>query len=85
MLGEVAEGVAGALLGDAAERNASPVRSGLATALEDIAGFAPLFLFLWAWLRYFERRPFRMLGLERGGAGAKLLRGALFGFAVSAA
>lgn len=73
------------LLGIAAERNASPERSGPGTALEDVAGFAPLFLFLGVWLRFFVRRPFRTLGLERHGAGAKVLRGALFGFVVPAA
>lgn len=63
----------------------SPVRSGLATTLQDVAGFAPPFLFPWVWLRFDERRPFRKLGPERGGTGAKVLCGALFGSAVSAA
>ena len=51
-----------------------------------ILSFAPLFLLLWAWLKWYEKRPFWTMGLERSGAGFKYLRGLLVGlgmFAVS--
>jgi membrane protease YdiL (CAAX protease family) len=51
-----------------------------------IMSFAPLFLLLWAWLKWYEKRPFWTLGLERSGAWLKYLRGLLVGlgmFAVS--
>ncbi len=51
-----------------------------------ILSFAPLFLLLWAWLKWYEKRPFWTMGLERSGAWFKYLRGLLVGlgmFAVS--
>ncbi|MBI1876679.1 MAG: hypothetical protein HYR94_00270, partial [Chloroflexi bacterium] len=51
-----------------------------------ILSFAPIFLLLWVWLLWYEKRPFWTLGLERQGAWFKYLRGLLVGlgmFAVS--
>ena len=60
------------------------------TALEQVIFlvllFAPIFLFLWGWLTWYEKRPFWTIGLERPGAGLKYLRGLWVGlimFAVS--
>ncbi|MDX3099807.1 CPBP family intramembrane glutamic endopeptidase [Nonomuraea angiospora] len=36
------------------------------TLLQTVAGHAPIFLLLWAWLRFYERRPFASLGLPWG-------------------
>ncbi|MGD8627371.1 MAG: CPBP family intramembrane metalloprotease [Anaerolineae bacterium] len=44
-----------------------------------VLGFAPIVLLLWAWLAWYERRPFWTLGFESPGAGKKLLRGVLAG------
>lgn len=51
-----------------------------------ILSFAPLFLLLWAWLKWYEKRPFWTMGLEWEGVWFKYLRGLLVGlgmFAVS--
>jgi membrane protease YdiL (CAAX protease family) len=51
-----------------------------------VLSFAPIFLLLWAWLKWYEKRPFQTLGLEWRGAGRKYLGGLLVGlvmFAVS--
>jgi membrane protease YdiL (CAAX protease family) len=51
-----------------------------------ILSFAPIFLLLWAWLKWYEKRPFWTLGLEWPGAWRKFLGGLLVGlimFAVS--
>ncbi len=60
------------------------------TALEQviflILVFAPIFLLLWGWLAWYEKRPLWTIGLERPGAVLKYLRGLLVGllmFAVS--
>ncbi len=60
------------------------------TALERtillILSFAPIFLLLWGWLKWYEKRPFWTLGLEWRGAWFYYLRGLLVGllmFAVS--
>lgn len=49
-----------------------------------IAQFAPSALALWLWLRFYERRPFWTLGLERTGALAHYGRGFLVGVALFA-
>ncbi len=59
------------------------------TALEQVIFlvliFAPIFLLLWAWLAFYEKRPFWTLGLERAGAAWKYLRGLLVGLLMFAA
>lgn len=44
-----------------------------------ILSFAPIFLLLWGWLKWYEKRPFWTLGLERRGAWFYYLRGVLAG------
>ncbi len=61
--------------------------SGFWMALQLISSFAGIFLFLWLWLKFYEKRPFHTLGFEKNGAllqyGRGLLLGALlFGGAV---
>jgi len=61
--------------------------SGFWMSLQLIASFAGIFLFLWLWLKFYEKRPFHTLGFEKTGAllqyGRGLLLGALlFGGAV---
>jgi membrane protease YdiL (CAAX protease family) len=50
-----------------------------------VLGFAPIVLLLWAWLAWYERRPFWTLGFEPQRAGKKLLRGVLAGAGTFAA
>lgn len=53
------------------------------TALEQVIFlvlvFVPIFLLLWTWLTWYEKRPLWTIGLERPGAGFKYLRGLLIG------
>jgi hypothetical protein len=44
-----------------------------------VLGFAPIVLLLWAWLAWYEHRPFWTLGFEPQRARKKLLRGVLAG------
>jgi membrane protease YdiL (CAAX protease family) len=44
-----------------------------------VLGFSPIALLVWAWVAWYERRPFWTLGFERQDALKKLLRGALVG------
>jgi membrane protease YdiL (CAAX protease family) len=46
--------------------------------------FAPIFLLLWAWLKWYEKRPFWTLGLEWQGVWFKYLRGLLVGLVMFA-
>jgi len=59
------------------------------TALEQtvflLFSFGPIFLLLWAWLAWVEKRPFWTMGLEKGGAVTKYLRGMLIGLVMFAA
>lgn len=48
-------------------------------ALWLIALFAPIYLLVWGWVRFFERRPFWTIGFERPGWLAKYGRGLLLG------
>ncbi|MCL7454869.1 MAG: CPBP family glutamic-type intramembrane protease [Anaerolineae bacterium] len=50
-----------------------------------VLGFAPIVLLVWAWLAWYERRPFWTLGFERQGARKELLRGVLAGVGAFAA
>jgi membrane protease YdiL (CAAX protease family) len=52
---------------------------------ENIVGFLPIYLGLWAWLRWSSKRRFRSLGLEKQGALRKALRGALIATLMMAA
>lgn len=47
-----------------------------------IGSFWGVFLLLWLWLRFYEKRPFFTLGFETSGALKKYLRGALLGAAM---
>lgn len=53
------------------------------TALEQtillVLAFGPLFLVLWGWLAWVEKRSLRTIGLERGDALKKYLRGVVVG------
>lgn len=57
----------------------APSRTGLAWSLILICSFGPFYLFIWAWLRLYERRPFWTLGFELPGWAAKYLRGVAAG------
>ena len=46
---------------------------------------ALIFAFVWAWVAWYERRPFSTLGLEPGGALHKYLRGLILGVVTFAA
>lgn len=56
-----------------------PLTSSAAFAAILIASFGTMTLLVWAWLRWFERRPFWTLGFERTGAVWKYVRGFLIG------
>ena len=56
-----------------------PLPSSAAFAAILIASFGGVILLTWAWLRWFERRPFWTLGFERAGALPKYARGFAFG------
>ena len=46
--------------------------------LQNVLAFAPIYLLLWAWLRFYEKRPFSSLGLKINPAALKQhLRGIL--------
>jgi membrane protease YdiL (CAAX protease family) len=53
------------------------------TALEQtillVLAFGPIFLLLWGWLAFVEKRPFWTIGVERDGAVWKYIRGVLVG------
>lgn len=49
-----------------------------------ILSFLPIFLLLWAWLKWYEKRPFWTVGLEWTGAWFKYLRGLLVGLVMFA-
>lgn len=49
-----------------------------------ILSFVLIFLLLWAWLKWYEKRPFWTMGLEWRGAGFKYGRGLLLGLAMFA-
>ncbi len=49
-----------------------------------VLSFAPIFLVLWLWLAFFEKRPLWTIGLERPGVIPKYLRGLLVGLVMFA-
>lgn len=53
--------------------------SGFWMALQLVFSFAGIFLFLWLWLKFYEKRPFHTLGFEKNGALLQYGRGLLFG------
>ncbi len=64
--------------------SADPLLDALRLVLLLIAQFAPSALALWLWLRFYERRPFWTLGLERAAAPMYYARGFLVGVALFA-
>lgn len=58
---------------------ATPALAAVALVVELLIGSATILLFLWLWLRFFERRPLCSLGLRSTGAPRQALRGALLG------
>ncbi len=47
--------------------------------IQNVAMFLPIYLALWVWLRFWSKRPFWTLGLERKHASLYVLRGAMIG------
>lgn len=56
--------------------------SGFWMSLQLISSFAGIFLFLWLWLKFYEKRPFSTLGFEKPGALMQYGRGLLLGVAM---
>ncbi|GAB4488840.1 MAG: type II CAAX endopeptidase family protein [Anaerolineales bacterium] len=56
--------------------------SGFWMSLQLISSFAGIFLFLWLWLKFYEKRPFYTLGFEKPGALLQYGRGLLLGAAM---
>lgn len=56
-----------------------PLESGLLGALVNVLGFIGIYVVIWLWVRLYEKRPFRTIGLERRDALTRVLRGALLG------
>ncbi|HEU4324059.1 MAG TPA: type II CAAX endopeptidase family protein [Roseiflexaceae bacterium] len=84
-VGTVAGGVAVGLLLwvlDVDMSPSEPLASALVMVLLLVGSFAPVALLLGLWVRLFEGRPLWTLGLERAGALARYLRGALVGVAL---
>ncbi len=70
-----------AVFGDRGIPQDQPWLHGLAVGGLLATSFAGIFGILWAWLRWFEKRPFWTLGFERDGALLKYGRGLLIGVA----
>lgn len=60
-------------------QNASALEAGFWMGLQLIFSFALIYLILWAWLKFFEKRPFHTMGFEAGDALNKYVRGFFFG------
>lgn len=67
------------------EDTVSAAVSGLRGMAELAVTFAPILLFFWLWLRFFERRPFSTIGFERTGAAWHYGRGLLVGLGMFSA
>lgn len=67
------------------EDTVSAAVSGLRGMAELAVTFAPILLFFWLWLRFFERRPFPTIGFERTGAAWHYGRGLLVGLGMFSA
>lgn len=59
--------------------DASPLAAASQLVIALIIQFVPIVLALWAWVRFYEHRPFWTLGLEQKGAVRKYMRGLLVG------
>jgi membrane protease YdiL (CAAX protease family) len=57
----------------------SAVLSGLYQTVALVVSFLGVYVLVWLWLRWYERRPFWTVGFERAGAVRKALRGAVAG------
>jgi membrane protease YdiL (CAAX protease family) len=57
----------------------SALLSGLYQTVALGVSFAGVYLIVWLWLRWYERRPFWTVGFERDGAIRKALRGGIVG------
>jgi hypothetical protein len=62
-----------------------PLLTGALEASLLAASFLPIYVCLWLWLKFFEKRPFWTLGFEREGAARKLLMGFGLGLGMYAA
>ena len=51
----------------------------LGSLLFQVILYTPIYLLVWIWLRWFEKRPFSTLGLERNKARTQHMRGILIG------
>jgi hypothetical protein len=69
-------------LGSLADR---PLAAGLATGALIAGATGGVFVLLWAWLKWFEKRPFHTLGFERAGWALKYARGFAVGLGMLAA
>lgn len=65
--------------------NASALESGFWMGLQLITAFGLIYVFLWAWLRFFEKRPYWTLGLEAKNILLQYGRGFLIGAMMFAA
>lgn len=65
-------------------QNASAGISGIWMAAILVSSFSGIFLFIWLWTKFFEKRPFYSIGLESQHAAAKYLRGFVIGLAMFA-
>lgn len=60
-------------------QNASALEAGFWMGLQLIFSFALIYVILWAWLKFFEKRPFGSMGFEAQDALRKYTRGFLLG------
>ena len=60
----------------------SALGDALQQVIQLVGGTALIFVFIWAWLRLYDGRPFWTIGLERAGAALKYARGLLVGLAL---
>lgn len=70
-----------AVFGDRGIPHDQPFMHGLAVGAILVASFIFVYILLWAWLKWFEKRPFWTLGFERDGALFKYGRGLVIGLA----
>ena len=60
----------------------SAALSGLYQTAALLLSFLGVYVIVWLWLKYYERRPFWTVGFERPGAVGKVLRGTIVGIAM---